>query len=125
MLFMNLSKVYIPVLILWLTSASSQSKIGQWTDHLSYNSANSVSKVNNIVYASNGAGLITYNTDDNSVEKLTKSNGLSDIGVQLLRKNIFNNVLLPAPLRPMIPSTSPCCTSKLMFFNAQTYSLSA
>ncbi len=72
----------------------SQVKIGQWVDHLSYTSSNSVAKVNNLVYVSNGSGLAKYNTDDNSIEKMTKIDGLSDIGVKLLRKCDYNNSLL-------------------------------
>ena len=72
----------------------SQVKVGQWLDHLSYNYANSVVKVGDKVYFSNGAGLATYNTGDNSLEKFTKIDGLSDIGVQLLRKNDYNNAVL-------------------------------
>ncbi len=89
------SKKSFLVLFLFLSYFSfSQYKIGQWVDHLSYNNANSVAKVGNLVYVSNGFGLATYNTEDNSVEKLTKINGLSDIGVKLLRKNEYNNYLL-------------------------------
>lgn len=72
----------------------SQVKVGQWLDHLSYNYANSVSKVGDKVFCSNGSGIVTYNKGDNSIEKLTKINGLSDIGVKLLRKNDYNDVLL-------------------------------
>lgn len=75
-------------------SLFSQVKVGQWVDHLSYNYANSVAKVDGIVYVSNGSGLATYNVNDNSIEKLTKIDGLSDIGVKLLRKNDYNNCLL-------------------------------
>ena len=39
-------------------------------------------------------------------------------------ERIFSRVLLPAPFFPMIPSTSPCFTSKLMSFSAQAYALS-
>ncbi len=76
----------------WL--AFSQVKVGQWVDHLSYNNANSVAKVNDIVYESNGSGLAKFNVNDFSIEKYTKIDGLSDVGVQLLRKNDYNNVLL-------------------------------
>ena len=34
----------------------------------------------------------------------------------------FNNVLLPAPLYPTIPSISPSFNSKLIFFNAHIFS---
>lgn len=78
-----------------LTSFSfSQIKVGQWVDHLSYNYANSVAKVGDITYVSNGSGLGTYNIGDNTIEKLTKIEGLSDIGVKLLRKNDYNSYLL-------------------------------
>ncbi|MBI3519089.1 MAG: hypothetical protein HY062_06995 [Bacteroidetes bacterium] len=69
-------------------------KIGQWVDHLSYNYSNSVAKVGPLVYISNGSGLATYNEVDNSIEKLTKIGGLSDVGIKLLRKNDYNNNLL-------------------------------
>lgn len=75
-------------------SAFSQVKVGDWKDHLSYNSCNSVVKVKDAVYVSNGTGLIKYNTSDNSIERISKINGLSDIGIQLLRYNSFNNTLL-------------------------------
>ena len=72
----------------------SQVKVGQWLDHLSYDYANSVVKVGDKVYFSNGSGVATYNTGDNSIEKLTKIDGLSDVGVQMLRKNDYNNSIL-------------------------------
>lgn len=74
--------------------ADSQVKVGEWKDHLSYNSCNTVAKAGNIVYVSNGIGLLKYNTDDNSVERLNKINGLSDIGISLLRYNPNNKTLL-------------------------------
>ena len=82
------------ICFLLISNLFSQVKVGQWLDHLSYNYSNSVSKVGAKVYFSNGAGLGTYNTGDNSIEKLTKINGLSDIGIKLLRVNDYNNVLL-------------------------------
>ena len=41
----------------------------------------------------------------------------------VMRLNIFNKVLFPAPLRPMMPTLSPWLISKLMSFNAQNSSL--
>ena len=35
------------------------------------------------------------------------------------RARIFSSVLLPAPLRPISPTTSPSFTSKLTSFSAQ------
>lgn len=72
----------------------SQVKVGQWTDHLSYNSANSVAKVGSTVYVANHSGLAKYHVLDGFIEKYTKIDGLSDVGVQILRKNDYNNVLM-------------------------------
>jgi hypothetical protein len=69
-------------------------KVGQWVDHLSYNYTNSVARVGNTVYISNGQGLAKYNTNDNSIEKMTKIDGLSDVGVQLVRKCDANDALV-------------------------------
>ena len=38
---------------------------------------------------------------------------------RVIRARIFSSVLLPAPLRPISPTTSPSFTSKLTSFNAQ------
>ncbi len=75
-------------------SVFSQVKVGQWVDHLSYSNAISVAKVDDIIYVSNGQGLARYHANDNSIEKYTKINGLSDVGVKLLRKCEANNNLL-------------------------------
>ena len=89
------SKKIVSFLFIFFSLFSfSQVKIGQWLDHLSYNYASSVSKVDSKVYVSNGSGLAVYDERDNRIRKLTKTEGLSDIGVKLLRKNDYNNLLL-------------------------------
>lgn len=87
-------RVLIALLNCVVILSFSQVKIGEWKDHSSFNSCNSVAKVGDLVYVSNGTGLIKYNTQDNSIEKISKINGLSDIGIQLLRYNSYNNTLL-------------------------------
>ncbi len=71
----------------------SQVKIGQWVDHTSYRTANSVAKLGTKVYTSNGKGLSVFDESDNELSKLSKIEGLSDIGVNLLRKNSYNDLL--------------------------------
>lgn len=90
-------KIKLLVISVWLLLSEisfSQVKVGQWVDHLSYNNANGVAKVGDMVYVSNGSGLATYNVSDNEVKKLTKIEGLSDVGVFLLRRNPSNDNLL-------------------------------
>lgn len=65
-----------------------------WQDHLSINSCNSVSKKGNTIYASYYNGLIKFDEQEKSIESWNKINGLSDIGIRLLRTNHYNNKLL-------------------------------
>lgn len=87
-------KSFFILFLLFSLFSFSQVKVGQWLDHLSYYDANSVARVGDMVYVSNGSGLSTYNISDNEINKLTKINGLSDVGVTLLRKNDYNDNLL-------------------------------
>ena len=45
-----------------------------------------------------------------------------DVG-SVIRESSFKSVVLPAPLRPMMPITSPCFTSNDTSFSAQNYSV--
>jgi hypothetical protein len=72
----------------------SQSRVGTWEDHLSLNSCISVAKVGSKVYGCNYSGIVIYDSDDNSIKKLNRINGLSDVGIRLLRENPHNNRLM-------------------------------
>lgn len=65
-----------------------------WQDHLSLNNCNSITRFNNKIYASNYNGIIKIDEEDFSIEKLSKINGLNDVGIRLLRTNPNNNKLL-------------------------------
>ncbi len=72
--------VIAPSLIL-----KGQTKLGQWRTHLPYNYCNLVEATGDKVFGSSTGGLFTYNLDDNSVELLSKIDGLSDNGVSAMR----------------------------------------
>ena len=91
---MQSKKLISFLFVLFSLFSFSQVKIGQWLDHLSYSNTNSVSKIDSKVYVSNGAGLAVYDERDNRIRKLTKIDGMSDVGVKLLRKNDYNNLLM-------------------------------
>ncbi|MFH0895102.1 MAG: two-component regulator propeller domain-containing protein [Bacteroidota bacterium] len=59
--------------------------IGQWRDHLPYNNAQSVTKAGKIVYCATPNSIIVFNTSDESMSRLTKVNGLADIGITKVR----------------------------------------
>lgn len=65
-----------------------------WQDHLGINSCNSVTKNGFMVYASYYNGIIRFDERELSPTAMNKINGLSDIGVRLLRTNTYNNKVL-------------------------------
>lgn len=78
------------------TKMVAQTAIGTWRDHFSYYRGISVEKANNKVFCATPSALFHYNLDDNSVEKLSITNGLSDIGPCAMAFNTENNLLLVA-----------------------------
>jgi ligand-binding sensor domain-containing protein len=94
------NKFLISILILFIvpiSSSFSQSVgIGNWKDYSPYRDIISIVKNNNIVYGATTNGIIALNINDNSIEKLTKINALSDIGISKLSYNTTYNFLLVA-----------------------------
>lgn len=70
--------------------------IGQWQEHLSYVNGVSVAEGNGKVYCATKSGVFTLNKADNSMERLSKVNGLSDVEAAVLNFNKYNNKLLIA-----------------------------
>lgn len=71
-----------------------QVSAGAWRDHLSYRLSTHVAVSEETVYCAAGAGLIVYRKRDNSLEKLSKVNGLSDVGISCIKWSEQNKLLL-------------------------------
>jgi len=74
----------------------SQSTIGEWIDYQSYASATNVVDTGNKIYCVTEGGLFSYDKTDNSIQKMSGINGLSDVGIQRLAYSKENNLLLIA-----------------------------
>jgi hypothetical protein len=77
-------KIYKLVLLTAIlpgSQLSGQIAVGGWRTHLPYQSANIVMVTDNKVYCSSTGGLFFYGLSDNSLETLSKTDGLSDNGV--------------------------------------------
>lgn len=73
-------------LAFWLSfTMYGQTRLGQWRTHLPYNYCKLAESGGDRVFASSTGGLFTYNLSDNSVELLSKIDGLSDNGVSAMR----------------------------------------
>lgn len=87
-------KPFFLILYLSAVSLSAQFGPGSWQEHLSINYCNTLAKLGESIYASNKNGIVKFNEEELSPESLTKINGLSDVGIHLLRTNLYNNKLL-------------------------------
>lgn len=70
--------------------------IGQWRDHLPYKKTISVAEAGDKVYCATPYSMFYYNKSDNSINRLSKINGLSDFGIRSIRYNETKDVLLVA-----------------------------
>ncbi|HSY77243.1 MAG TPA: two-component regulator propeller domain-containing protein, partial [Bacteroidia bacterium] len=68
--------------------------LGAWKDYLSYQSGVTVTMGQNAVYCVAGSGVFSYNLSDNSIEKLNKVTGLSDVGPTIARYGVTTNTLV-------------------------------
>ncbi len=70
--------------------------IGQWKDYLSYKSGISVTEGGGKVYCATKSGIFLFDKTDNSIDRLSKVNGLSDVEATVLNYNNYCNKLLIA-----------------------------
>jgi len=77
-----------------MLSGFTQPIIGEWTDYQSYANAKNVVDAGEKIYCVTEGGLFSYNKTDNSIQKMSGINGLSDVGVDRLAYSKENNVLV-------------------------------
>jgi len=65
----------------------SQDAIGTWKDHLNYSNASDLDILGDRVYVSSGNAIFVLNTSDNSISRLNRVTGLSDVGISTVRAN--------------------------------------
>ena len=76
-----------------ITSSYAQKNIHEWTTHVPGSKVINVEKVGDIIYAATPYEVFYYNTGDNSINKLTKVNGLSDFGINVMRYNPHTDMI--------------------------------
>ena len=79
-----------------MLSGYTQPIIGQWTDYQSYAHAFNVADTGEKIYCVTEGGLFSYNKTDNSIQKMSGINGLSDVAVQRIAYSKENKLLLIA-----------------------------
>ncbi len=84
------------ILFFAVNESVAQVPIGGWRDHFPYVQAKLVTKTTDKVFCATPYALFYYNLKDNSVEKLSRTNGLSDIQPCALRYNSEKDMLVVA-----------------------------
>lgn len=77
-------------------SLFGQIPIGSWRDHLPYNKVIMVAGTPTRIYAATPYDLIYKDLEDNSLNRLSKINGLSDVGVSAIAYNANQKTLVVA-----------------------------
>ncbi|HIE15426.1 MAG TPA: hypothetical protein EYP69_00715, partial [Bacteroidales bacterium] len=90
----NFHRFIVFFLLFLYKSSFSQITVGQWQDHLPYSQIIDLAEFNNKIYAATPYSLMILNKADNSVQKLSKVNGLSDIGISCLAYSSDANILV-------------------------------
>lgn len=88
--------LFVLLFLLIVHTTWSQTRIGAWRDHLPYQSCKKVVQIGTKYYCATDYSIFTYDTKDNSLQKLTKVTGLSDIGIATMEYYQEKNVLLIA-----------------------------
>jgi hypothetical protein len=70
--------------------------VGQWRDHLPFSNLITLARSADRVWAASPYGIFWLDTEDNSINKLTKVNGLSDIGISRIAWDEPQGLLLVA-----------------------------
>src|SRR5690554_3374367 len=92
-----MNKLLIPVLCVVLSLQSlAQRSQNKWQEHFSFANATKVVVAGSKVYSVTAGGLFYYNTDDNSINKITRINGLNDFGIRTIGWSQQHEVLLIA-----------------------------
>ena len=76
--------------------AYSQVEIGQWRTHMPYSQAFWVTEAGERIYCATRGGLFYYDKSDNTVNKFTRVDGLSDVEISCINYSGENEVLLIA-----------------------------
>ncbi len=85
------------LIFLIATSLTVRAQIpnGAWRDHLPYNDGKRLAEAGNKIFCStSGGGLFSFNVEDNSIEKHSKVNGLSDADISCIAFNQELEILI-------------------------------
>ena len=93
-----LKRTILPFLLLTLLQwpMFAQIAIGQWREHLPYRVGIGVAYTPDRTYCATESGLYFFDREDNEIGKISKINGLTDVGFAAIGYDDFSNTLVIA-----------------------------
>ena len=88
--------VFLLTFLGWSLAASSQVAIGQWRDHLAYGSLHKVCLADKRVYGTADKGLFHYDRQEQTLSRMSKVDGLSDVGISTVAYDPVSRYLVVA-----------------------------
>lgn len=80
--------------LLFLSNLLGQTPVGSWSDHLNYNSVQSLAVGSEEVFASTGSSILVYNKSLAQLGKLSRINGLTETGISAIAYSEENKTLV-------------------------------
>lgn len=92
-------KLFLKLVVVFVFAFASKSNaqslpIGQWKTHLPYQNCKSVTGSPTKIWAATDNGLFVLNKSDNTLQRITKIDGLADLSIGKIAYNSHNDVLL-------------------------------
>jgi len=88
-----MKKISLLIAVLALNITTFAQKIGEWTAHTPGKDVICVEIMHDNIYAATPHDIFYYNTNDNSINHLSKVNGLSDIGISIIKYSASQDIL--------------------------------
>ena len=82
--FFPMRKIPISLFLSFALNLYSQTPVGSWSDHLSYNTARSLAVSTKDVFVSTGSSIVVYNKEFAELKKMSKINGLTETGISAI-----------------------------------------
>ncbi|HKL08590.1 MAG TPA: T9SS type A sorting domain-containing protein [Bacteroidales bacterium] len=68
--------------------------VGEWRDHLPFTFTFNICESPSRIFVASEQGLMTYNKQNQQIQKYTKVNGLSDVGISAIAYSVNDDLLL-------------------------------
>ena len=103
--------------LIFYAQAQTDLTIGQWKSHLAYPNGNWVAQSESKVYFATEWALAILDKSDKSFQRVTKVEGLSQVGISLVQFDRFSNTLILVYTNSVIDIIKPEGTSTLFDIN--------